>query len=68
MREVIRHPGAVCIVPLLEGGAGEEARLVMIRNVRPAVEKRLIEFPAGTLEAGEQPSVCAARELIEETG
>ena len=68
VREVIRHPGAVCIVPLLEGGAGEEARLVMIRNVRPAVEKRLIEFPAGTLEAGEQPSVCAARELIEETG
>lgn len=68
VREVIRHPGAVCIVPLLEGQAGAEDRLVMIRNIRPAVEKAVIEFPAGTLEAGEPPEQCAARELIEETG
>ncbi|MBC7835457.1 MAG: NUDIX hydrolase [Phycisphaerales bacterium] len=62
-REIVRHPGAVVIVPVL---APDE--LVMIRNRRVAVGEELWEFPAGTLEAGEAPETCAPRELIEETG
>jgi ADP-ribose pyrophosphatase len=62
-REVVRHPGSVVIVPLLDDG-----QVVLIRNWRPAVEKELLELPAGTLERGEEPEACARRELIEETG
>lgn len=64
-RQVVRHPGAVAVVPLLEGG---EQRVVLIRNWRISVEKWLYEIPAGTLEKGERPEKCAARELEEETG
>lgn len=62
-REVIRHPGAVVIVPVLEG-----AQIALIRNFRLALEKTIWELPAGTLEPPEPPNVCAARELIEEAG
>ncbi|MHC5024868.1 MAG: NUDIX hydrolase [Planctomycetota bacterium] len=62
-REVVRHPGAVLIVPVLD-----DSRLVMIRNRRIAVGEWLWEFPAGTLEAGEDPQQAASRELEEETG
>ncbi len=62
-REVVRHPGAVLVVPILPDG-----RIVMIRNHRVAVGGRLWELPAGTLEAGEDPARAAARELQEETG
>ncbi len=62
-RAFIRHPGAVLIVPELEGG-----RFVLIRNQRVAVGRAIWEFPAGTLEPGEPPAVTAARELTEETG
>lgn len=62
-REVIRHPGAVVIVPLLEGG-----RVALIRNFRLAVGATIWELPAGTLEPGEPPERCAARELVEEAG
>lgn len=62
-RDVIRHPGAVLIVPVLD-----ESRLVMIRNYRIAVDDRLLEFPAGTLEPGESPETTARRELEEECG
>ncbi|HUY35102.1 MAG TPA: NUDIX hydrolase [Pirellulales bacterium] len=62
-RETIIHPGAVTIVPLLPDG-----RVVLIRNFRPAVGRALIELPAGTLEAGEDPRHAAQRELEEETG
>lgn len=65
-REVVRHPGAVCILPIL-AEAGSD-RLVMIRNRRYALGVELLEFPAGTLEKGEDPAACAGRELIEETG
>lgn len=62
-REIVVHPGAVVILGLLDDG-----RVVMIKNVRFAVGQTLWELPAGTLEVGEDPAACAARELIEETG
>ena len=62
-REVIRHPGAVTILPLLE-----EGRICLIRNQRVSVNETLVELPAGTLEPGEEPIECARRELAEETG
>ncbi len=65
-REVVRHPGAVVIVPVLDTAAGHQ--VVFIRNWRISLERWLLELPAGTLEPGEDPGVCAARELEEETG
>lgn len=62
-REVIRHPGAVVIVPLLD-----RSRIVFVRQYRRAVDRELLELPAGTLGAGEQRPACARRELEEETG
>lgn len=66
-REVVRHPGAVVVLAVLEE-AGAEPRVVLIRNWRIALEGWSLELPAGTLEAGEDPRECAARELVEETG
>lgn len=72
-REVVRHPGAVVVVPVLDDG-----RIVLIRNYRVSVRQWLLECCAGTIErsraadgswgAGEDPAACAGRELIEETG
>lgn len=62
-REVVVHPGAVCILGLLDDG-----RVLLIRNRRYAVGQTLVELPAGTLEKGEDPMNCAGRELLEETG
>jgi ADP-ribose pyrophosphatase len=62
-REIIRHPGACVIVPILNDG-----RVCLIRNWRIAAGQTLIELPAGTLEPPEPPDVTARRELIEETG
>jgi ADP-ribose pyrophosphatase len=62
-REIVRHPGACVIVPVLYDG-----RVCLIRNWRVAVGQTLIELPAGTLEPPEPPDVTAERELIEETG
>jgi len=62
-RELIAHPGAVTILPILNDG-----RIIMIRNERFAVGKALLELPAGTLEEGEPPEETGKRELIEEAG
>jgi ADP-ribose pyrophosphatase len=63
-REVVVHPGAVVLLPLLDLGT-----VILIRNQRFAVGQTLWELPAGTLEpAPETPLSCAKRELIEETG
>ena len=62
-REVVRHPGAVAIVPLLS-----PREVVLIKQFRYSAGKTLWEIPAGTLEPGETPTACAERELTEETG
>jgi ADP-ribose pyrophosphatase len=62
-REYIRHPGAVCVLPLLDDG-----RLVMIRQHRHPVGRVLLEIPAGKLDAGEAVQRCGQRELLEESG
>ena len=63
VREVIRHPGAVVLLPLLDDGT-----VVMIKNSRPTVGETLLELPAGTREPNESAARTAARELVEETG
>lgn len=62
-REVVRHSGAVTVLPIVD-----EKHICLIRSWRVAVEETLIEIPAGTLEPNEDPAECARRELIEETG
>lgn len=62
-RDIVRHPGAVAVVPLLDDG-----QVCLIQNFRISVNEVLIELPAGTLEPGEEPLHCARRELAEETG
>jgi ADP-ribose pyrophosphatase len=63
VREVVRHPGAVVVLPILGDG-----RIVFVRQYRYPTGQELYELPAGTLEDGEDEESCGARELIEETG
>lgn len=62
-RELIHHPGAVGIVPILDDG-----RMIFVKQYRYPVGTVLYEIPAGKLDPGEEPDVCAVRELSEETG
>ncbi len=62
-REVVRHPGASAMVPVLDDGD-----VVLVKQYRHAVNNYLWEIPAGTLEPDEDPVACAQRELVEETG
>ncbi len=62
-REFVLHPGAVVIVALLDDG-----QVVLERQYRHPVGRVMIEFPAGKLHPGEDPLLCAQRELLEETG
>lgn len=63
IREVADHPGGAVAVPLLDDGS-----LLLVRQYRYPLKKPLLELPAGKLSPGEDPMVCAARELEEETG
>ncbi|USK32422.1 NUDIX hydrolase [Bacillus sp. F19] len=62
-REIIKHPGAVAVIAITK-----ENKIVMVQQYRKAMERVLVEIPAGKLEKGEQPEVTAKRELEEETG
>ena len=62
-RELIKHPGAVAILALTD-----ENKIVMVQQYRKALDKVIVEIPAGKLEKGEAPEVTAKRELEEETG
>jgi ADP-ribose pyrophosphatase len=62
-RDVVLHPGAVAILPLVDA-----EHVCLLRNVRPATGETLWEIPAGTLEPNEPIEQAAARELAEETG
>ncbi|WP_285766296.1 NUDIX hydrolase [Peribacillus sp. SI8-4] len=62
-REIVKHPGAVAIIALTA-----ENKIIMVEQYRKALERSLIEIPAGKLEKGEKPVLSAERELEEETG
>ncbi|WP_246042075.1 NUDIX domain-containing protein [Cohnella pontilimi] len=61
-REIVRHPGAVAVLALLDG------KMLVVEQFRKALEKVQVEIPAGKLEPGEDPMAAAGRELEEETG
>jgi ADP-ribose pyrophosphatase len=64
-REIVRHPGAVSVVPLLDDGE----TVVCVRQYRAPLDELLLEIPAGKLDKpGEDLEACAARELAEEVG
>jgi ADP-ribose pyrophosphatase len=61
-REIVRHPGAVCVLALLDD------KMLVVEQYRKPLGKSQVEIPAGKLEAGEDPLEAAGRELEEETG
>ncbi len=61
-RELIRHNGACAVLPV------KDDKFIMVKQYRKALEAEILEIPAGKLEAGEDPQLCAIRELKEETG
>lgn len=63
VREVIKHPGGVCVLPVDGDG-----NVYMVRQFRYPFKKVLLELPAGKLEPGEDPKTCGIRELSEEIG
>ena len=63
VRDIVTHPGAVVVLPVLPDG-----RLVLVRQYRRAVNRWLFELPAGTRDRRESDRACARRELEEETG
>ncbi|AZB44884.1 NUDIX hydrolase [Bacillus sp. FJAT-42376] len=62
-REIVKHPGAVAVIALTSDG-----KMLMVEQFRKALERTLVEIPAGKLEKGEKPETTAVRELEEETG
>ncbi len=62
-REMIKHPGGVCVLPL-----DEDNNVLMVRQFRYPPHRVLLEIPAGKLEPGEEHRECGLRELKEETG
>ena len=66
--DMVRHPGARAIVPVVSDLGARDPELLLIKQYRYAAEQYLYEIPAGRLDPGEAPEHCAARELREETG
>jgi ADP-ribose diphosphatase len=66
--EMVRHPGAAAVLPLLDPPGTPDPRVLLIRQFRHAAEGFIWEIPAGRLDPGETPEACARRELEEETG
>lgn len=62
-RELVKHSGAVAILPITH-----EGKLVLVRQFRKVLERTIVEIPAGRIEVGEEPKITAIRELEEETG
>jgi len=62
-REWLDHPGAVCLIPILNNGD-----ILLIRQFRYGPREEFIEIPAGKLDKNEEPLKCGLRELEEETG
>lgn len=62
-REIVKHPGAVAIIPITD-----DNKILFVEQYRKPLERSLIEIPAGKLEPGEKPETTAIRELEEETG
>jgi len=60
---IIRHPGAALAVPITKSG-----EVIILRQYRFACSRRILEFPAGTLEEGESPLESIKREIEEESG
>jgi 8-oxo-dGTP pyrophosphatase MutT (NUDIX family) len=64
-REIVRHLGAVCVVPLEDDGE----HVLCVRQYRAPLDRRLLELPAGKMDVpGEAAELCARRELAEEVG
>lgn len=63
VREWIAHPGATAVIPLTDKGT-----VILVKQFRYPLGKVTVEIPAGKLDPGEEPVVCAHRELREETG
>lgn len=66
--EMIRHPGAAAVVPVLSAPDAADPQLLLIRQYRYAAGGPVWEVPAGRLDPGEEPADCARRELLEEAG
>lgn len=62
-RDIVRHPGAVALLAFLD-----DETILLVEQFRIALNKTMLEIPAGKLEKGEVPLECAHRELEEETG
>lgn len=62
-REIIKHPGAVAIIAITD-----DNKIILVEQYRKALERSLIEIPAGKMEQGEAPEATVLRELEEETG
>ena len=62
-REIVKHPGAVAVIALTK-----DKKLILVEQYRKALERSIIEIPAGKIEPGEPPEETALRELEEETG
>src|SRR5213083_3644619 len=66
--EIIRHPGAAAVVPFASDPRGDDPIVLLIQQYRYATNGSLLEIPAGRLDPGEDPRVCAQRELLAEAG